>query len=306
MAMNLDDVACSGGVDGLFLSNTIGRNRSLVPDSAVAEIVAGYREYAEILAAEGVQIQLGGGETADMSDLVRTVVVDSTLCSRIPRSQLVDTWRVTPGDVIVGFSSTGKARYEAKENSGVGSNGLTLARHVVLTSEYVLQYPEIVDPALSKELAYRGSFKLSDTPHGLGMSIGEALLSPTRSYTPLIKVLLSTLGEKIHSLIHCTGGGQAKIKRFGRGVRYEKHNLFPTPAIFSLIQSHGKIPWEEMYAVFNMGHRLEACVDPASADQVIALSEQFGIAAQVVGRVTSSDTGNEVIISSPHGVFRYS
>ncbi len=306
MAMNLDDVACSGGVEGLFLSNTIGRNRAVIPDSAVAEIVTGYREYTEILATEGISVQLGGGETADMSDLVRTVVVDSTLCARIPRSQLVDTWRVTPGDVIVGFSSTGKSRYETQANSGIGSNGLTLARHVMLNSEYVIKYPEIVDPALSKDLAYRGSFKLSDTPAGLGMSVGEALLSPTRSYTPLIKVLLATLGDKIHSLIHCTGGGQAKAKRFGRGVRYEKNNLFPTPPIFSLIQSHGNIPWEEMYAVFNMGHRLEACVDPASVPQVIALGEQFGIAAQVVGRVTSSDTGNEVVISSPHGVFRYS
>jgi phosphoribosylformylglycinamidine cyclo-ligase len=304
--MNTDDVACAGGVAGLALSNTIGRNRALVPDEAIAEIIRGYRECCALLASEGLQIHLAGGETADLADIVRTLVVDSTLCARIPRSTLVDTTRVSSGDLIVGFSSTGQARFEKKPNSGIGSNGLTLARHALLKKEYASEYPEVVDPLISKDLIYRGSHSLKDTPAGLGMSIQEALLSPTRPYAPLIKVLLSTLGPRIHALFHMTGGGQTKNKRFGKGVCYEKDNLFPVPPIFSLIQEDGGIPWAEMYAVFNMGHRLEAVVEPEAVNEVISLSEQFGIAARVVGRVTSSKGGNEVVISSPHGTFRFS
>jgi phosphoribosylformylglycinamidine cyclo-ligase len=305
-AMNTDDVACAGGVAGLALSNTIGRNRNLVPDEAIAEIIRGYRECCALLASEGLPIHLAGGETADLADIVRTLVVDSTLCARVPRASLVDTTRVSPGDLIVGFSSTGRARFEKKPNSGIGSNGLTLARHALLKREYAARFPEVVDPLLSQDVIYRGSHSLQDTPEGLGMSIQDALLSPTRPYAPLIKVLLSTLGPRIHALFHMTGGGQTKNKRFGKGVCYEKDNLFPVPPIFSLIQQDGGIPWAEMYAVFNMGHRLEAVVEPEAVEQTISLSEQFGIAARVVGRVTSSKGGNEVVISSPHGTFRFS
>ena len=305
LVMNLDDVACSGGLSGLVLSNTIGRNRSCVPDEAISQIIQGYRDCAAMLANEGLTIALSGGETADVGDLVRTVIVDSTLCARIPRSELVDTFRVKAGDAIVGFSSTGRCRYEQAANSSIGSNGLTLARNVLLSRHHPETYPEVGDEKLSPESAYRGPFKVTDNIASLGMSVGEALLSPTRTYAPLILKILTTFREQTHSLIHCSGGGQTKIKRFGQGVRFEKSNLFPTPPLFEEIQRCGKIPWNEMYSVFNMGHRLEACVEPAVASEIISLAAEFGIAAQVIGRVTSSEGENEVLIESPYGTFLY-
>jgi phosphoribosylformylglycinamidine cyclo-ligase len=305
LVMNLDDVACAGGLEGLILSNTIGRNRALVPDEAIAEIIIGYRECVDLLRSLGISITMSGGETADVGDLCRTLIVDSTLTARIPRADLVDTTRVQPGDVIVGFSNSGQAPFESAPNSSMGSNGLTLARNVLLSRTHAERYPEVCDPGIPKGVGYRGPFLVTDYEPGLGMSVGEALLSPTRPYAPLIKKLLSSYREQIHALIHCTGGGQVKIKRFGRGVRYEKNHLFPTPPLFSLIQKHGNIPWNEMYSVFNMGHRLEACVTPTVAGEVASCAREFGIAAQVVGQVTSSEGENEVIISSPHGEFRY-
>lgn len=305
LVMNLDDVACAGGLEGLILSNTIGRNRSLIPDAAIAEIIQGYRECVEQLQSQGVSIRLSGGETADVGDICRTLIVDSTLCARIPRTNLVDTTRVVAGDVIVGFSSTGQTNHEKKPNSSIGSNGLTLARNVLLKRELADRYPEACDPNLPRDVGYRGPFSVTDTPPSLGMSVGEALLSPTRAYAPLIKNLLANFKENIHSLIHCTGGGQVKIKRFGRNVTYLKDNLFPTPPLFTLIQQHGGIPWSEMYTVFNMGHRLEACVPAAIASEVISCAKDFGIAAQVIGQVTSSEGENEVVITSPYGVFKY-
>ncbi len=305
LVMNLDDIACAGGLDGLILSNTIGRNRSLIPDEAIAEIIKGYKQCIGTLEREGIIIRMSGGETADVGDLCRTILVDSTLCARIPRSDLVDTTNVTPGDVIVGFSNTGTARFEQAPNSSMGSNGLTLARNVLLSRSLASKYPESCDPNLSTEVAYRGPFNVTDYHESLGMSVGEALLSPTRTYAPLIKTLLKDLRQHIHALIHCTGGGQVKIKRFGRGVAYHKDNLFPTPPLFSLIQKHGKVPWNEMYSVFNMGHRLEACVPAEVANDAISCAKEFGIAAQVIGRVTSSEGDNSVTIKSPHGIFSY-
>lgn len=305
MVMNLDDLACSGATESLVLSNTIGRNRHLVPDEAVAEIIRGYRETSEVLAQSGVPVALAGGETADVGDLVRTIIVDSTLSARVRRDKLVDAYRVLPGDAIIGFSNTGKARFETKPNSSIGSNGLTLARNALLSRYHPERFPEVSDPSLPVERAYAGSFKVTDYHQELGMTVGEALLSPTRTYTPLIKTMLNYSLSAIHSLVHCTGGGQTKIKRFGRNVRFEKHNLFPVPPLFSLIQSQAKVPWSEMYAVFNMGHRLEACVDPAITSELIDMAGQFGIAAQVIGRVTSTQGDNEVVIESPHGRFVY-
>lgn len=305
LVMNLDDVACAGGLSGLVLSNTIGRNRHLIPDDAISAIIRGYRETAETLAQHGIEITLSGGETADVGDLVRTVIVDSTLSARVPRSNLVDAYRVIPGDLIIGFSTTGQSTLETAPNSGIGSNGLTLARNTLLSSYHTTKYPEVTDPAIPREVAYRGRYKVTDLLDPVGMTAGEALLSPTRTYSPLIKEILRECGSEVHSLIHCTGGGQTKIKRFGRNVRFEKEELFPTPPLFSVIQECGQIPWAEMYAVFNMGHRLEACVDPAVADQIIAASKQFGIAAKVIGRVTFKDGENEVVIASPHGSFVY-
>ncbi len=305
LVMNLDDIACSGGLDSLILSNTIGRNRSLIPDQAIAEIIGGYRDCIRMLEAEGISIRMSGGETADVGDLVRTVIVDSTLSSRIPRRQLIDTTRVVAGDAIVGFSSAGTARFEKEPNSSMGSNGLTLARNVLISRKLASAYPEVCDPTLSHEVAYRGPFSVTDYHESLGMTVGEALLSPTRTYAPLIRQLLGTFRDHVHALIHCTGGGQVKIKRFGRNVRYLKENLFPVPPLFSLIQKHGKVPWNEMYSVFNMGHRLEACLPAEAANEAISCAKQFGIAAQVIGRVTSGEGENEVVISSPHGAFTY-
>lgn len=305
LVMNIDDVACAGGVSELVLSNTIGRNRNLIPDEAIAQIIQGYGDAAATLTDLGVEITLSGGETADVGDLVRTLIVDSTLSARVPKTALVDTYRVRAGDLIVGFSSTGQCSFESRPNSGIGSNGLSLARNTLLSSYHAEQYPEVSDPFLSRSVAYRGPYKVTDALPALDMTIGEALLSPTRSYAPLIKKALGEFGGAIHSLIHCTGGGQTKIKRFGQRVRFEKEELFPIPHIFALIQSVGSIPWSEMYAVFNMGHRLEACVEPGAASELISLASQFGIAAKVIGRVTSLDGENEVVISSPHGTFTY-
>ena len=305
LVMNLDDLACSGAVDGLVLSNTIGRNRHLVPDAAVAEIIQGYSDTATSLRKYGIAITMAGGETADVGDLVRTLIVDSTVSARIPRKKLVDAYRVSAGDVIVGFSSTGQSTLEQKPNSGIGSNGLTLARNTLLSRYHVDKYPEVSDPCTPAHLGYAGDFKVTDSHTDIGMTIGEALLSPTRPYTPLVKALLESFHDHVHSLVHCTGGGQTKIKRFGKNVSFIKDDLFPVPPIFSLIQSTGNIPWHEMYAVFNMGHRLEACVTAEVTPDVISLAGQFGIAAKVIGRVTSHEGGNEVVIRSPHGDFVY-
>lgn len=305
LVMNLDDVACAGGLGSLTLSNTIGRNRHLIPDEVVAQIIQGYQETVERLRPHGINIILSGGETADVGDLVRTVIVDSTLSARVPRKYLVDTYRVAPGDVIVGFSSTGQSVLEDAPNSGIGSNGLTLARNALLSSYHSERYPEVSAPEISRDAAYRGRFKVTDTIPSLGMTVGQALLSPTKTYSPLIARLLGEFRTEIHSLIHCTGGGQTKIKRFGKNVRFEKDNLFPVPPLFSLIQEVGQVPWHEMYAVFNMGHRLEACVHPSVAEGILSISNQFGIAAKVVGQITLKEGENEVVITSPHGRFVY-
>lgn len=305
LVMNLDDLACAGAIDGLVLSNTIGRNRRLVPDEAVAEIISGYHEMVAKLHKVGIAISMAGGETADVGDLVRTAIVDSTLSARIPRSKLVDAYRVSDGDVIVGFSSTGQSILEEMPNSGIGSNGLTLARNAVLSRFHADTYPEVVDPLAPAHLSYSGSYKITDQHKELGTSVGAALLSPTKTYAPLIKAMLERFFDSVHSLVHCTGGGQTKIKRFGQKVRFIKDNLFPTPTIFALIQEQARVPWEEMYAVFNMGHRLEACVTPEVAPDLITLAAQFGIAAQVVGRVTSTEGDNEVVIRSSNGEFTY-
>ena len=305
LVMNLDDLACVGALDCLLLSNTIGRNRTLIPDTAVQQIITGYREIVDLLQQNGLDITLSGGETADVGDLVRTLLVDSTLAARVPRSKLVDTHRTTPGDLIIGFSSTGQSKLEQINNSGIGSNGLTLARNLLLSRYHVDCYPEVSDPAIDQTLAYQGRYKVTSTCDELPCTIGEALLSPTRTYAPLIKSLLETHFDGIHSFIHCTGGGQTKIKRFGRSVSYEKEDLFPTPPLFSLIQRSANLDWGQMYAVFNMGHRLEACVEPTIADEVIERSRSFGIDAKVIGSVRASADENTVRISSPHGTFSY-
>lgn len=305
LVMNLDDLACVGAIDGLVLCNTIGRNFHRVGDDAVKEIVAGYSACAKTLEQLGVSVAIGGGETADLGDIVRTLVVDSTMTARVPYSELLDTRNVVVGDIIVGFSSTGKASFETAENSGMGSNGLTLARHALLNSSYAKRYPEVCEPSLDAKDAYRGSFNLSDTLDGTSLSVGEALLSPTRSYAPLIKRLRSQLRSDLHGAIHCTGGGQAKVKRFGHGVRFIKDNLFATPPLFAAIQASGQVPWKDMYTVFNMGHRVEIMIPQERFESAVKEAAAFGIEARQIGKVTKLEGNSIVVIDSPYGCFEY-
>lgn len=291
LVMNLDDAFAVGPVEGLLLGNAIARNSKNVGEDALQALFSGYKECVENLAREGVTIQLAGGETADLNDVVNTIVVDATLCGRVKSSKLIDTNRIKPGDAIVGFASYGTATYETTANSGVGSNGLTLARHALLSPSYYGKYPEISSPSI-------GKYFLTDTPDGLNMSVGEALLSPTRSYAPLISKLLGEFGTEIHGIIHNTGGGLTKVLRFGRGNKYLKTNLLPTPALFSLIKGSLNISSKEMFQVFNMGIRLEAYIPQSAVHKAISLAKNYGIEAQQIGSVEAAGNsdGNEVVI----------
>ena len=304
LVMNLDDLACIGATDRFLLCNAIERNSFHIPGAAVREIVAGYIQSLLNLEASGIRIVSTGGETADLVDTVRTLVVGCTLATRLPRSQVIDNARIEPGDVIVGLSSTGQATYEAHPNSGIGSNGLTLARHALLRKEYGQRYPESLAPEIDPALAYRGPFALDDRPDGLKTDIASALASPTRYYAPILKEAFRELGAGVHGVVHNTGGGQTKCKSFGAGIRYRKDDLFPIPPLFSLIAQHGAVPWSEMYQTFNMGHRMELFLSPRSADALIAISRRFAVEARIVGRCEASKT-NEVLIESPHGAFHY-
>lgn len=305
LVMNLDDIFCIGLPENLFLANAIARNANLIPDAAIGEIVANYKKLCSSLKEQNIEISLSGGETADCGDLIRTLLVDAVVGGRIKKENLINTNNIIPGDVIVGISSTGKASYEEKENSGVASNGLTLARHSLISKQYVRDYPEILDPAVNPDYAYRGPFKLSDRPDGLGMSIGEALLSPTRTYVPILAKIYKALGKEVHGVIHQTGGGLTKVLRFGKNNRYVKNNLFEVPPLFKLIQEHGAVSWQEMYQVFNMGHRIEVYLPMDSASEVIKIANQFGLAAKQVGHVEKSKDKNEVVVESKNGVFEY-
>lgn len=307
LVMNTDDLLCVGAVDRFLLTNTINRNSFFVPGEVVAEIVRGYQDAIGMFAREGIRVVATGGETADMVDAVRTILVGATLTARLPRSQVIDNSRIQAGDRIVGLSSTGQARYEPAPNSGIGDNGLTLARHALLAKEYAEKYPETTAPEVDARLVYRGPFRLSDSPEGLGMTVGEALVSPTRTYAPILRDLVASMRDRIHGIVHNTGGGQTKCRRFGRGVRYVKDDLFPVPALFEQIGRHGGVSWPEMYQTFNMGHRMELYVPPAAADVVIAVSRSYGVDARVVGRCEAAATGgNEVVLQTPHGEFVYS
>ena len=305
MVMNVDDLACVGAFEGLLLSNTIGRNKNLIPDEAIGELVAGYRECRNKLEEMGITVDLGGGETADVGDVVRTLIVDSTLFARAKQSSLIDCSRMKAGDVIIGLSSTGQAKFEERPNSGIGSNGLSLARHTLIKHEYAERFPEILDPKINKEVAYRGPYALSDKPTGLGMTIGEAISSPTRTYAPIVKKVLGAIGTELHGAIHCTGGGQCKILKFGSDLKYIKDNLFDVPPIFKLIQEAGKVSWDEMYKVINMGHRMELILPKNHADFVIKTAQEFGIAAQQIGYVASGGDKNSLTISSTLGTFEF-
>ena len=267
LGMNLDDVYCLGIPEHMILANVLNRNASIIPDSAISAIVGEYKKITDKLTSLGIPIELCGGETADCGDVTRTLAVDGALAGRIKLSSLVNPDNVKPGDVIVGLSSTGQASYEEVENSGIGSNGLTLARHSMIHSSYATEHPEILNPAVTD--GYQGPFKLTDTSEGLGMTVGEALSSPTRTYAPVLKKIFESHFPSVHSAIHVSGGGLTKVLRFGKGVRYVKNDLFPTPPLFALIQESGDVSWEEMYKVFNMGCRLELYVEESIADSII-------------------------------------
>ncbi len=291
IVMNIDDLLCAGITDNFLLSSTIGRNKKRIPGEVIGEIINGTERFIEDLRPFGINIQSGGGETADVGDLVKTIIVDSTVTARVKRSQIISNHNIQAGDVIVGLASDGQASYEKKYNGGMGSNGLTSARHDVFNDIYREKYPESYDEQMSAELAYSGNLKLTDKIEGIPLNAGEMVLSPTRTYAPVIKAILEKLRPEIHGMIHCTGGGQTKVLHFiKQPLHIIKDNLFKTPVLFSTIQEQSKTSWDEMFKVFNMGHRIEIYVKPEIASEIIAISNSFNINAQVIGRIESSDS----------------
>jgi phosphoribosylformylglycinamidine cyclo-ligase len=304
VVMNLDDLLCVGATDNILLSSTIGRNKHLVPGEVIAALINGTEEVLAMLRDHGVGIYSTGGETADVGDLVRTIIVDSTVTARMPRAQVVANDRIAPGDVVVGLASFGQATYETTYNGGMGSNGLTSARHDVFHHRLAAQYPESFDPQLPPGLAYAGSRGLTDHFEGLPVDIGKLVLSPTRTYAPVIAQVLRELRPHLHGMVHCSGGAQTKVLHFIDGLHVVKDNLFACPPLFRLIQAESGTAWQEMYQVFNMGHRMELYVAPEVAPEIIQIAESFGIAAQVVGRVEASPR-KRVTVRSEFGEFVY-
>jgi phosphoribosylformylglycinamidine cyclo-ligase len=304
LAMNVDDLACAGAFGPFLLSNTIGRNAKLIPGEAIAAIIAGYRDGVELLARHGIRVESGGGETADLGDAVRTVIVDSTVTARALRSDILTGDRIKPGLALVGLASGGRATYEAEENSGLGSNGFTLLRHKFLSRHYRDQYPEAFAPEIA-ELAYTGTFRLGDPLPGGGMTVGKALLSPTRTYAPILKAVMQAEGRRVAFLFHNTGGGQTKCLRFGRGITYVKDALFEPPAAFRYLRDHNLLAPRELYRTLNMGHRLEILCEPAAADPIIAVSRSFGVEAQVIGRTESGAGANRLLLRDARGEYTY-
>ena len=305
LIMNIDDLLCVGAVDNILVSSTIGRNKLLVPGEVISAIINGTDELLAELREMGVGVYATGGETADVGDLVRTIIVDSTVTCRMKRSDVINNANIRPGDVIVGLASFGQATYEKEYNGGMGSNGLTSARHDVFSKYLAEKYPESYDKAVPDELVYSGGLKLTDAVEGSPLDAGKLVLSPTRTYASVVKKLLDALRPQIHGMVHCSGGAQTKVLHFvGDNCRVIKDNLFPVPPLFRTIKEQSNTDWSEMYKVFNMGHRLEVYVSPEDADDVIAISQSFGIDAQVIGRIEESDH-KELIIRSEFGEFRY-
>jgi len=305
VVMNLDDLLCVGATDHFLLSSTIGRNKNLVPGEVISALISGTQEFIEEMADQGVNIYFGGGETADVGDLVRTIIVDSTVTARMKRRDVISNDRIQAGDVIVGLSSFGQASYETAYNGGMGSNGLTSARHDVFAKYLATKYPESYDALVNEKLVYSGSKKLTDAVAGSPLNAGKLVLSPTRTYAPILKPLLAELGQQIHGLVHCSGGAQTKVLHFVDQVKVIKDNLFDTPPLFRMIQQESGTDWKEMYQVFNMGHRMEVYLSENHADSVIALSKSMGVDAQVVGRVEAQAEGASVHLHSAHGDFVY-
>ena len=304
LIMNIDDLICVGATDNILLSSTIGRNKNRIPGEVISAIINGTSELVAELREMGVNIYETGGETADVGDLVRTIIVDSTVTCRMKRSDVIDNANIQPGDVIVGLSSCGQATYEKEYNGGMGSNGLTSARHDVFANYLAEKYPESYNPEIPKELAYAGNSKLTDQIEGLGIDAGKLVLSPTRTYAPVVKKLLEALRLNIHGMVHCSGGAQTKILHFIDNLKVVKNNLFPVPPLFRLIHEQSGTDWKEMYKVFNMGHRLEVYLPREHAQQVIDIAQSFNIEAQIVGYCEASDK-KELLIESEFGKFEY-
>lgn len=304
MVMNLDDLLCIGATDNFLYTSIINRNKHLITGEVIAEIIKGGKLFMDRLKEYGVNVHLMGGETADLGDCVRTTTVDATMTVRMKQSDLVLTQNIRPDDVIVGLASYGQATYETEYNSGISSNGLTSARHDVLNKHYAETYPETFDAVVDSKLIYSGSKRMTDKLEGTPLNIGQALLSPTRTYTPVIKKLLSVIPGQVHGLVNCTGGAHTKVLHYIENLRIVKDNLLPVPPIFQLIQQESNTDWKEMYKVLNCGTRLEVYVKPEYALLVIDTAQSFGIAAQAIGHVEAADK-NEVVIKSEHGEFKY-
>jgi phosphoribosylformylglycinamidine cyclo-ligase len=307
LVMNLDDLLCVGALGPILVSSTIGRNKARIPGEVIAALIGGTETLLEELRGLGIDIRSTGGETADLGDLVRTVVVDSTVVARMRRDEVIDNSRIRPGDVIVGWASDGQATYEDSYNGGMGSNGLTSARHDVFKKELAALYPESFAPEVDSSLVYTGSYGLTDSVAGSPLDAGRLVLSPTRTYAPVVKELLSTHRSAVHGMVHCSGGGQTKVLHFVEGVHVVKDQLFPVPVLFETIQKESGTPWNEMYQVFNMGHRMEIYLAPEDAPAALAAAHKFGIAAQIVGRVEEAPAGAKASLElrTPHGNFSY-
>jgi len=302
--MNLDDLLCVGATDRILLSSTIGRNKNLIPGEVISAIINGTDELLEELRKLGIDIYSTGGETADVGDLVRTIIVDSTVICRMKKSDVIDNANICSGDVIVGLSSSGQATYEKEYNGGMGSNGLTSARHDVFAKYLAAKYPESYDQQLPGELIYSGSYKLTDTIEKLGIDAGKLVLSPTRTYAPVIKNVLHDFRPKIHGMVHCSGGGQTKVLHFIDNIHIIKDSLFQVPPLFEIIQSQSSTAWKEMYQVFNMGHRFEIYTDSGMAEEIIKISRTFNIDAKIIGWCEEYK-GKKLTIKSQFGEFNY-
>jgi phosphoribosylformylglycinamidine cyclo-ligase len=303
LVMNLDDLLCVGCVDQILVSSTIGRNKNLIPGEVIKALIEGTEEVIEGLRDQGMEIYLTGGETADVGDLVRTVIVDSTVTARMKKEDVVDNANIAPGQVIVGLASYGQSTYESEYNAGMGSNGLTSARHDVFHKSVGEKYPETFDPVMPEELTYTGSYKLTDKPDSWEINIGKAVLSPTRTYAPIIREILKSDRDRVKGMVHCSGGAQTKILHFLKEGHVVKDNMLPVPPLFELIQASSGTDWKEMYKVFNMGHRMEIYTDEAFAEEVIAVSKKYNVEAGIIGQVREGNRGLTIV--SENGTFQY-
>jgi phosphoribosylformylglycinamidine cyclo-ligase len=305
LIMNLDDLLCVGAVDEILISSTIGRNKNLIPAEVIKSIIQGTNELVNELNDLGLNLILTGGETADVGDLVRTIIVDTTVTARLRRDHVIDNSNIQPGDVIVGLASYGRATYETEYNGGMGSNGLTSARHDVFHNSLAEEFPESYDPLVPSELVYSGNKRLQDKVNGVPLDVGKLVLSPTRTYAPVMKKILKTLGpENIHGAVHCSGGAQTKVLHFVEHLHIIKDNMFAVPPLFEMIQEESQTDWREMYKVFNMGHRLEFYVSKHNAKHIIEISKAFDIDAKIIGRVEQSTT-KKLSLTTPNGTFVY-